>query len=80
MEITYTLDDIDRMPETINIAQKWPNNFNSDSQIKMIERLKYLLNMSDELNLQTESQKRMIIQDRLTISSMEKKRNKKTLD
>jgi hypothetical protein len=72
MESTYTLDDIERMRKTIDSARKWPNNFKSDSQLKMIERFEYLLDMSDELNLQTESQKIMIIQDRLIISSMEK--------
>jgi len=68
MEFTYTLDDIERMRKTIISAQKWPHNFNSDSQLKMIERYKYLLNMSEELHLQTQQQKIMSIQDRLTIS------------
>jgi len=72
MEITYTLDDIEKMRKTIKASQDWPNNFNSYYDYKIIERYEYLLNISDELNLQTESQKITIIQDRVTISSMEK--------
>lgn len=74
---TYTLNTIKQMLQTIEDARKWPNNFNSDSQLKMIERFKYLLNMSDELNLQTESQKRTIIQDKEIVSECLRKQQPK---
>ena len=74
---TYTLNTIKQMRKTIEDARKWPNNFNGDSQLKMIERFKYLLNMSDELNLQTESQKRTIIQDKEVVSECLRKQQPK---
>jgi hypothetical protein len=73
----YTLNTIKQMRKTIEVQRKWPNNFNGDSQLKMIERFKYLLNMSDELNLQTESQKRTIIQDKEVVSECLRKQQPK---
>ena len=63
----YDHSDFERMRGTVMRASKWPNNYNSDSQLRMVERFKYLLNMSDELVLQSENQKKLLIQTRLTL-------------
>jgi len=57
------------MRRTVENANNWPNNYNSDSQLRMVERFKYLLHMSDKLVLQTEFQKNMLIQTRLTLNA-----------
>ena len=56
--------DIEMMTETVSSASKFPDNYKSDSQRKMLERFKYLLNMSEDLVLQSSSQKKQIMQQR----------------
>jgi hypothetical protein len=60
--------DIKRMKQTVANAKEFPDNYNSKSQLKMLEKFRYLLNISDKLDLHSEAQKKNIIQTRITLN------------
>lgn len=62
---------IDNMTVTVGSADNFPQNYQSDSQLKMLEKFRYILHLSNDLNLHTASQKTQIIRDRLTIYKIE---------
>ena len=66
---TITKDELKMMESTLESADKFPNNYQDDSQKKMLERFNYILNHSDELILHSESQKKMIRQERLRLEA-----------
>ena len=52
-----SIKDITR---TVESANEFPNNYLSDSQLKMLDKYRYLLNLSDKLELQSPVQKKNI--------------------
>ena len=60
--------DIKMMKQTVASACEFPDNYKSKSQLKMLEKFRYLLNISENLDLHSESQKKNIIQTRITLN------------
>ena len=59
--------DIKRMKQTVASAEEFPDNYKSKSQLKMLEKFRYFLNISEKLDLHSEAQKKNIIQTRITM-------------
>ena len=65
-----TQKEVDRMQEVIASACKFPNNYTSDSQRAMIDRFRFMLNLSEQLDktLHSPSQIEMYTNTRSIIS------------